>query len=502
MDAKQKVLFVDAGTGFYRIAKYPVGDFFGPVDLGLHLAGRFNSLNIGVGLLAGSILPGSNRLVVTGFSPCWGGFFISSMGGAGLIFDNLGINMLSLVGKAAVPSVLVLNRQHGEEVDVSIEPVDLARVWLSGRPGVYGLLDHVHGRYTKRFHETPRILAVGPAAQSTDFGGIVSVPIDASGALTHVDTWAGRGGFGTRLLRDHNIAAIIYGGTVVDEDFRDRKVADEWFQVRFQKRLAAKDFEATTKYRFEPKLATGGTLGVNFATLGGAHALVQLPQHLLERGRPRRAAQDAGRGSLPEAVQRGDDRRQAAAHLRRAVRRGVQEDARRVQEGLRALRDDGAAVRDLRPAGGGDADAPRRRDGVRRDLGRRRALVADGVPPRTGADAGATSAWTPSPSSRPRGSASSNDSAHNADARRRAARRDRRAQDRPGERAAAPRPAPGADEGTEGARPVRPHRVRAQGMDGAEPVPGRRARSRRCPSWASTTCTTGRTSWSRVSSAA
>lgn len=270
MDAKQKVLFVDAGTGFYRVAKYAVGDFFGPVDLGLHLAGRFNSLNIGVGLLAGSILPGSNRLVVTGFSPCWGGFYISSMGGAGLIFDNLGVNMLSLVGKAAAPSVLVLNREHGEEVDVSIEPVDLSRAWLSGRPGVYGLLDHVHGRYTKRFHETPRILAVGPAAQSTDFGGIVSVPIDGNGALTHVDTWAGRGGFGTRLLRDHNVAAIIYGGTVVDEDFRDRKVADDWFQVRFQKRLAAKDFEATTKYRFDPQLATGGTLGVNFSTLGGA----------------------------------------------------------------------------------------------------------------------------------------------------------------------------------------------------------------------------------------
>jgi glyceraldehyde-3-phosphate dehydrogenase (ferredoxin) len=269
MDAQQKVLFVDAGTGFYRVAKYPVGGFFGPVDLGLHLTGRFNSLNIGVGLLAGSILPGSNRLVVTGFSPCWGGFYISSMGGAGLIFDNLGINMLSLVGKAAAPSVLVLNRRHGEEIDVSLEPVDLTRVWASGRPGIYGLLDHVHDRYTKRYDEAPRILAVGPAAQSTDCGGIASVPIDGNGALTHVDTWAGRGGFGSRLLRDHNIAAVIYGGTVVDEDFRDRKVADEWFQVRFQKRLAAKDFEATTKYRFDPKLATGGTLGVNFSTLGG-----------------------------------------------------------------------------------------------------------------------------------------------------------------------------------------------------------------------------------------
>src|SRR5512133_2988926 len=105
MDASQKVLFVDARSGFYRVAKYAVGDFFGPVDLGLHLTARFQSLNIGVGLLAGSILPGSNRLVVTGFSPCWGGFYVSSMGGAGLIFDNLGINMLSLVGSAPTPSV-------------------------------------------------------------------------------------------------------------------------------------------------------------------------------------------------------------------------------------------------------------------------------------------------------------------------------------------------------------------------------------------------------------
>jgi glyceraldehyde-3-phosphate dehydrogenase (ferredoxin) len=270
MDVQQKVLFVDARSGYYRLAKYRVGDFFGPVDLGLHLAGRLNSLNIGVGLFAGSILPGSNRLVVTGFSPCWGGFFVSSMGGAGLVFDNLGVNMVSIVGTAPKTSVLVLNRQHGEEVDVALEPVDLPLVFASGRSGFYGLLDYVHARYAGRYSQPPRILAVGPAAEATDFGALGSVPIDSSGRLTHVDTWAGRGGFGTRLLREHNIAAVIYGGTVVDEDFRDRKVADDWFQVRYQKRLAAKDFEATTKYRFEPTLATGGTLGVNFATLGGA----------------------------------------------------------------------------------------------------------------------------------------------------------------------------------------------------------------------------------------
>jgi glyceraldehyde-3-phosphate dehydrogenase (ferredoxin) len=115
MDAHQKVLFVNAGTGFYRVARYPLGSFFGHVDLGLYLAGQHNSLNIGTGLLAGSIFPGSNRLIFTSFSPCWGGFFISSMGGAGLVFDNLGVNRVSLVGRAPTPSLLSLKRHREVE---------------------------------------------------------------------------------------------------------------------------------------------------------------------------------------------------------------------------------------------------------------------------------------------------------------------------------------------------------------------------------------------------
>ena len=43
------------------------------------------------------------------------------MGGAGLVFDNLGINMVSLVGKAPVPSLLYLNRIHGEEIQVEVD---------------------------------------------------------------------------------------------------------------------------------------------------------------------------------------------------------------------------------------------------------------------------------------------------------------------------------------------------------------------------------------------
>jgi glyceraldehyde-3-phosphate dehydrogenase (ferredoxin) len=259
---------VDASSGYYRHERYNVGEFFGPVDLGLNLAGRFNSLNIGVGLLAGSIFPGSNRMIFTGFSPCWGGFYISSMGGAGLVFDNLGINMLSITGKAPVPSILYLNRVHGEEIEVDIMPVKAEEVWNSGRLGVYAMTDYALDVLGSRYVSDPRVLVTGPASLATDFGAICSMPV-VSGKPTHIDTWAGRGGFGSKMFQQHGIAAVIYGGTYLDDDFRDRKVADQWFIDKYTKKLAAKDLEATTKYRFEPDFNTGGTLGVNLATIGG-----------------------------------------------------------------------------------------------------------------------------------------------------------------------------------------------------------------------------------------
>ncbi|KIH77728.1 glyceraldehyde-3-phosphate ferredoxin oxidoreductase [Geoalkalibacter ferrihydriticus] len=268
MDMFQRVLLVDAASGFYKTKKYGFERYFGPVDLGIHLTAEYRSLNFGVGIFAGSVFPGSNRMVVTGYSPCWQGYYISSMGGAGLVFDNLGINMLSLVGKAPVPSVLYLNRNHGEEIEVEVVPVDVEAIWQSGRKGAYALTDHVYAMFGDRYEKDPRILATGPAALHTDMGAILSVPI-SKGKISHVDTWAGRGGFGSALVRERGIVAVIYGGTLVDEDFRDRKVVDEWFENKYKLRLMQKDMEVTTKYRFDEKFDTGGTFGVNYAGMGG-----------------------------------------------------------------------------------------------------------------------------------------------------------------------------------------------------------------------------------------
>ncbi len=268
MDENLKVLMIEAQSSFYRVDRYKVGDFFGPVDLGLFLSGRYNSLNIGTGLLAGSIFPGSNRLVFTGFSPAWGGFYISSMGGAGLVFDNLGINLFSIIGRAPSPSILYLNRTHGEEIQVEIHPIDIRKIWSEGPGGIYSLMEYVYKHFGGRYETDPRILATGPSAEATNCGGIASCPIE-NGKLTPVDTWAGRGGLGSKLVKEHNIYAIIYGGTYIDEDFRDRKVVDQWFVNKYKKKLAVKDMEATTKYRFDPKFQTGGTFGVNYHTIGG-----------------------------------------------------------------------------------------------------------------------------------------------------------------------------------------------------------------------------------------
>lgn len=266
MDNTLKVLIVDAENGFYKMVRYPLGAFYGPVDLGLHLAGKYNSLNIGVGVLAGSIFPGSNRMIFTGFSPAWGGFYISSMGGAGLVFDNLGISMLCIIGKAARPSILKLNRQHGEQIDLNLYPAKPTEIWKDN--GVYALMEYTYKNYGKDYGSDPRILATGPAAEFSDIGAIVSVPIK-NGVLSHIDTWAGRGGLGSKLFQQHGICAVIYGGTYIDEDFRDRNVADEWFQTRYQQKMLARDLEATQKYRFDPDFDTGGTFGVNYAKNAG-----------------------------------------------------------------------------------------------------------------------------------------------------------------------------------------------------------------------------------------
>jgi glyceraldehyde-3-phosphate dehydrogenase (ferredoxin) len=267
-----KVFTIDAETSLNYIESYKIGDFFGPADLGFHLSKKNNSINIGTGLFADSTLSGSNRLIFTGNSPCWDGFYISTMGGAGLIFDSLDISLLSIAGKAKNPSVLYLNHNADGKIESKIEEIDIDKVWqdksIDEDGGVYSLMNYVLDKYKDKYKKEPRILATGPSAKSTDFGAVCSAPIK-KGKVTAVDTWAGRGGFGSKLFQEHGIAAIIYGGVTQNRGFRDRKTIDKLFEDKYQMNFKEKDKKATSKYNYVDILKTGGTLGVNYSTLGG-----------------------------------------------------------------------------------------------------------------------------------------------------------------------------------------------------------------------------------------
>ncbi len=279
----QKVLFLDAQTGFYKIRRYEVGRFFGPVDLGLHLSSKSQSINIGVGLLAGSIFPGSNRLFVTGFSPCWRGFYVSSMGGAGLVFDNLGLNMVSILGKAPVPSILYLNRSHGEEVEVEVVPVDLARVWEQGRGGAYALMDHVYERFGRPLRHGPaRARRRAPPRWPPTWAASCPCRYPRAGSATWTPgrgaaAWEARCCRSTASRRS-STAAPTWTRTSGTGRSRTRGS-----RRKYKQRLLAKDMEATTKYRFDPKFNTGGTFGVNYAGDRRADHCLQLPHDLRHR---------------------------------------------------------------------------------------------------------------------------------------------------------------------------------------------------------------------------
>jgi glyceraldehyde-3-phosphate dehydrogenase (ferredoxin) len=264
-----KTIIIDMGTGMNRMVRYPGSEFFGTRHLGIQHSTKYNSLNFGTGLLARPIFPGSYRLIFTGFSSSWTGFYISSMGEASLALDNEGLNLVIITGRAQQLFDLMPNHIHREKIQVRVESIAYGwKIWNSGRRDVHSRMNYVNERYGGEFEEQYRIRAIGPAALTTDFGEIVSVTAWKD-EFTYVDTWSGRGGFGSKMLQEYNFAAVIYEGTYIDKNFRECSVTDKWFEDYYHKKLVAKKLEATTKFRFDRKFEAVGTLGVNFASMDG-----------------------------------------------------------------------------------------------------------------------------------------------------------------------------------------------------------------------------------------
>ena len=227
------------------------------------------SLTFGGGLLAGSPLPGTRRMIFGGYSDQWEGFYVSALGGAMYVFHRVGANFVWLRGQAPVDSVLLIRLQNGE-YSVRLEPIEPEAHWhgyaaQDGRTweGFYGLQRYCFDRYRGEYDgDWFRILATGPAARHTKEGAIGSNQVKR-GNLSVIDDWAGRGGLGSRLLQHHRVAAIVFGGDWQDPGLKEAKELDQYFLDRFGQRAIAADLALSQKYRYVPEFNTGGTFGVN-----------------------------------------------------------------------------------------------------------------------------------------------------------------------------------------------------------------------------------------------
>ncbi len=273
----QKALHINLSNQDHFVEDIGVrSGIIGPVDFGWDEYRKHSEVfTFGIGKLATSPIQGSRRLVFCSYSDQWEGFYISSLGGAGHIFQHVGVNYIALTGKADQPSVLVLNNK-GNGPEQRIEPMpQYADIWngyadQNGKKliGIYALqravLDKYAGEYDIRRH---RVVCVGPAADKT-IEGVIGSNTLKKGELTGVVDWAGRGGLGSRLLKKHNIVAIIFGGDWRDPDAAKTRDINPYFLDHYGDKAVKVDMSLTKKYHYDPKLETGGTFGSNYATLG------------------------------------------------------------------------------------------------------------------------------------------------------------------------------------------------------------------------------------------
>jgi len=270
----QRELTVHLNNAHWYLRPIEGTRILGPIDYAWQRFSSYpDSFTFGEGLLAGSSIPGSRRLVFGAWSPQWDGFYISSMGGAAYTFHGVGVPYVALRGQACEPSVLLMNHKNGE-IQVRLEPVNAQAIWSGyadpqGSPliGFFALQQALFDRYAKEYSPNKvRVFAVGPAAQFTHEGAIGSSPV-RKGGLSAVVDWAGRGGLGSRLLQYHNLVGCVFGGDWEDPDLRDSAEIDGYFLEHFGQKTIQTDIAVTEKYRYSPQFETGGTFGVNMREL-------------------------------------------------------------------------------------------------------------------------------------------------------------------------------------------------------------------------------------------
>ncbi len=284
-----RVLYIDVSRRESWIKEYETADVSGPIELGvkLHLEeyetwkkpvySPENALVIGAGLFAGTRFYGGHRLVAVFKSPITRGLHVAAMGGAAYQL-NANIDAFVIVGKSEKPLILKIYDEGDGEVKVEFHEIDelrLLEIWqgYGGEKGVFALQKYLSERF-REFYEkyNGRSILVGPAAKYTSLGALVSITLTKGRIDYGSEEYAARGGPGSVLYRAHGVAAIIYGGAYDrgkkrPADLMDTRSINKLFTEIAGKPYVTMVIEAGTKYRYNPKLNTGGTLGGNYPSL-------------------------------------------------------------------------------------------------------------------------------------------------------------------------------------------------------------------------------------------
>jgi len=285
---KTRVLFIDAGERKYRVEEIDDPEILGPIDLGvkIHLE-RYesykkdaldpgNPLVFGMGKFAGSAIFGTHRLTFVFKSPITGGLFASAMGGAAYVFVKTGVDAVVLEGRSEKPLIIKIEGDEKGEVKVDFKEIEKDKLFeiyegYEGFKGVYAFQRYLLDEFKEEFKNDYRAAIVGPAAFTTNIAGIVSITIKKGEMDKGSEDWAARGGSGTVMCQAHGVVAIVFGGkwrkSFPVEDISNPKTADSIFREVFGKPLHQVVTEATVKYRYDPKIGSGGTFGGNYPSL-------------------------------------------------------------------------------------------------------------------------------------------------------------------------------------------------------------------------------------------
>lgn len=263
-------------------------DIVGPVDWGLknHFDYRSyeyseysknNVLCFGLGKLAGSKLPGTQRLIFSFRSPLWKGFFVSALGGAAHVFKRVGVDYVTIEGRSEKPSIIVLKGGKGGVVDVEFHEItenELLNIYkgYNGKEGVYALSEYLISNFSSRYNNDYRCMVVGPGSLYSNMGATFSATLKNNEMVVGSEEWAGRGGSGSVLYQGHGVAGIVFGGDMerifpgVDLSDMDnvKDILDTYYNESYIKVIKKR----TTKYRYNPKIESGGTFGSNIHCLG------------------------------------------------------------------------------------------------------------------------------------------------------------------------------------------------------------------------------------------